>query len=60
MTSLISKTMDTQLANYIILKNGFHMHLRPRTLDQAIKLVQMLEEGMNRLTQHSPYTIERV
>jgi hypothetical protein len=51
--------MDTQLANYIILKNGVDMQLPPRTLDQAIKLVQMLEEGMNRLTQHSPYTIER-
>jgi hypothetical protein len=52
--------MDTQLANYIILKNGLDMYLRPRTLNQAIKLVQMLEEDLNRLTQHSPYTIERI
>jgi hypothetical protein len=51
--------MDTQLANYIILKNGVDMQLAPRTLDQAIKLIQVFEAGMNRLTQHSPYTIER-
>ena len=49
--------MDTQLANYIILKNGVDMQLVPRTLDQAIKLIQMFEAGMNRFTQHSPYTI---
>jgi len=44
---------------YIILKNGNPMTFAPRPLEAAIELVRMLEEGMDRLTQHSPYTIDR-
>jgi|TARA_R110002051_G_scaffold241639_2_gene301971 hypothetical protein len=44
---------------YIILKHGKKMTFEPRELQQAIELVRMLEEGMDRLTQHSPYTIDR-
>ena len=52
--------MDSQLNNYIVLKNGVDMQFKPRTLENAVKLIQMLEEGMDRLTQHSPYTITRI
>ena len=52
--------MDSQLNNYIVLKNGVDMQFKPRTLETAVKLIQMLEEGMDRLTQHSPYTITRI
>jgi hypothetical protein len=43
--------------NYIILKNGEAMDFEPRPIEQAIWLVQKLEEGLDRLRQHSPYTI---
>ena len=42
---------------YIILKNGEVMDFEPRPIEQAIWLVQKLEEGLDRLKQHSPYTI---
>ena len=35
------------------------MTFKPRPLEAAIELVRMLEAGMDRLTQHSPYTIDR-
>ena len=51
--------MDTQLNNYIVLKNGKPMGFEPRPIENAIWLIRKLEEGMDRLTQHSPYTIVR-
>jgi hypothetical protein len=51
--------MDTQLSNYIILKNGESMGFDPRPLQNAIWLIQQLESGLDRLTQHSPYTISK-
>tara|TARA_R100000742_G_C4227752_1_gene49997 strand:- start:155 stop:313 length:159 start_codon:yes stop_codon:yes gene_type:complete len=51
--------MDTQLNNYIVLKNGKPMDFQPRPINQAIWLIRKLEEGLDRLTQHSPYTIAR-
>lgn len=42
---------------YIVIKNGRKMDFRPRSIDAVIELIRRLEEGMNRLTQHSPYTI---
>lgn len=44
---------------YIILKNGRRMSFSPRNLNAAIELVRMLEEGLDRLTQHSPYVINQ-
>ena len=52
--------MDTQLNNYIILKNGEPMEFKPRPLQNAVWLIQQLESGLDRLTQHSPYTISRI
>ncbi len=52
--------MDTQLNNYIILKNGEPMAFKPRPLQNAVLLIQQLESGLDRLTQHSPYTISRI
>lgn len=43
---------------YIILKNGKPMNFEPRPLDNAIHLVRELEKGLDRLKQHSPYTID--
>jgi len=43
---------------YIILKNGRRMDFQPRDLNAAIELVRILEEGLDRLNQHSPYTID--
>ena len=45
---------------YIILKNGRRMDFQPRNLNAAIELVRRLESGMNRLTDHSPYTIDKI
>ena len=47
------------MLEYIILKNGKRMDFRPRPMHAAIELIRRLEEGMDRLTQHSPYTIDR-
>ena len=53
--------MDTQLANYIILKNGKRLEtFRPDTLEMAVEVIRHLEAMMDRATQHSPYTIGRV
>ena len=46
--------METE---YIILKNGKPMDFKPRPLQNAIWLIQQLESHMDRLTEHSPYTI---
>jgi len=55
-----NKIMDTQLKNYIILKNGNQMDFTPRDLNGAIKIIRQLESHINRLTEHSPYTIGRL
>ena len=52
-----NKIMDTQLKNYIILKNGNQMDFTARDLNGAIKIIRQLESHINRLTEHSPYTI---
>ena len=45
--------MDTQLNNYIVLKR-----ISPvMTLEQCVQSVQWREKKLDRLTQHSPYTI---
>lgn len=43
---------------YIILKDGKPMEFDPRPLENAIWLVRELERGLDRLKQHSPYTID--
>jgi len=45
------------MKNYIILKNGNQMDFTPRDLNGAIKIIRQLESHINRLTEHSPYTI---
>jgi hypothetical protein len=55
-----NKIMDTQLKNYIILKNGNQMDFTARDLNGAIKIIRQLESHINRLTEHSPYTIGRL
>ena len=52
--------MDTQLNNYIILKNGEPMKFKPRPLQNAFWLIRQLESGIDRLTERSPYTISRI
>jgi hypothetical protein len=52
--------MDTQLKNYIILKNGNRMDFTPRDLNGAIRIIRQLESHINRLTEHSPYTITKI
>ncbi len=42
---------------YIILKNGKPMDFEPRPLQNAVWLIQQLELGLDRLKEHSPYTI---
>jgi hypothetical protein len=50
--------MDSQLSNYIVLKNG--KRISPAmTLEQCVQSVQWREKKLNRLTQHSPYTITK-
>lgn len=46
--------------NYIILKDGKAMNFEPRPIEGVIFLIQQLESHMDRLTQHSPYTIGKV
>ena len=43
--------------NYIILKNGEVMNFEPRPIEGVIFLIQQLESHLNRITEHSPYTI---
>jgi len=43
--------------NYIILKNGEVMDFEPRPLESVIFLIQQLESHLDRLKDHSPYTI---
>ena len=42
---------------YIILKNGKAMDFEPRPLESVIFLIQQLESHIDRLAEHSPYTI---
>ena len=51
--------MDTQLNNYVIYKNGEPLTTTPVTLDKCVKAIQVLEMTLDRLTQHSPYTIRK-
>ena len=51
--------MDTQLNNYQVLKNG--KGISPAmTLEKCVQAVRLLERKIDRLTQHSPYTITRI
>jgi hypothetical protein len=44
---------------YIVLKNGKRMEeFLPQSLNQIIELVRRLELGLDRLTDHSPYTVD--
>jgi hypothetical protein len=43
---------------YIIRKHGEQMSFTPRALDHAIMLIRELERGLDRLEQHSPYTLD--
>ena len=47
------------MKNYIILKNGNQMDFTPRDLNGAIRIIRQLESHINRLTEHSPYTIAK-
>ena len=44
---------------FVILRNGkrFDESLTFDTVQEAIDMVRMLERGINRLVEHSPYTI---
>jgi len=48
--------MDSQLNNYQVLRNG--KVLSPAmTLEKCVQTIRILEQRLDRLTQHSPYTI---
>ena len=50
--------MDGQFDMYYILKNGKRMEqFSARPLQNIIWLINELEKGLDRLKQHSPYTI---
>jgi len=50
--------MDTQLNNYIVLKNG--KKISPAmTLEKCVQSIRILERDIDRLLHHSPYTIGR-
>ena len=50
--------MDTQLNNYQVLKNG--KGISPTmTLEKCVQAVRILEKNIDRLLNHSPYTIGR-
>jgi len=51
--------MQTEMKNYEVLKNGKSIGLEG-TLRVVIELIRDLESDMNRLTEHSPYTIGQV
>lgn len=42
---------------YNIIKDGKIWTIAPVSLEQCIKTIQLLESGLDRNTQHSPYTI---
>ena len=42
---------------YVIFKNGKQLSFKPRSMADTIKMMQLLESTLNRLTEHSPYTI---
>lgn len=42
---------------YIILKNGEPMDFEPRPLQNIVWILNELERGLDRLKEHSPYTI---
>jgi len=50
--------MDSQLNNYVIFK-GKEQWSFPMTLDKAVATIRNLESGMNRLREHSPWTIQK-
>ena len=52
--------MDTQLKNYQVLKNGKPLEGSIGTLNQVVAHIRLLETYLNRLKQHSPYTIAKV
>jgi len=47
--------MDTQLNNYQVLKNGESMGV-VGTLEEMVRYVRLLEQGINRHLYGSPYT----
>jgi len=61
---MIRQSTNNPMKNYIILKNGKSFvddkGIFIGTLDQCIKAIQLLESGLDRHTQHSPYTIGRL
>jgi len=57
---MIRQSTNNPMKNYIILKNGDQMDFTPRDLNGAIKIIRQLESHINRLTEHSPYTIGRL
>ncbi len=52
--------MDTQLQNYQALKNGVPVPMSKGTLQEVVDWIRVLESGLDRYTQHSPYTIARI
>jgi len=51
--------MDTQLNNYQVLRNG--KSISPAmTLEKCVQAVRILEQKIDRVLHHSPYTIGRV
>jgi hypothetical protein len=57
---MIRQSTNNPMKNYIILKNGNQMDFTPRDLNGAIRIIRQLESHINRLTEHSPYTIGRL
>jgi hypothetical protein len=53
------RLMDTQLNNYIVLRNGKRVS-PAMTLEKCIQSVQWREKKLDRATEHSPYTIGKV
>ena len=45
---------------YEILKNGKSTGLRTNDLDLIVATIRQLESSIDRLTEHSPYTIGKV
>ena len=51
--------MDTQLNNYQVLRNGKAV-APAMTLESCVQAVRILEQKIDRLLHHSPYTITRI
>ena len=51
--------MDTQLNNYQVLRNGKGVS-PAMTLEKCVQAVRILEQKIDRLLHHSPYTIGRI